>query len=900
VRKVAEGGTLPRQQLFFRILGPLEVEGEAGPVALVGRKQRVLLGLLLLHAGEVVSSDRLVDELWGERPPATAASSLRNLIAQLRSVLGPNAIVTRQPGYLLVFEPERLDRARFERLLAEARGAAPRERTMLLREALALWRGPPLADLSFERFAQAEIQRLGELRLEALEERIEAELAVGRGGELVAELEALVAAQPLRERLRGQLMLALYRSGRQAEALEAYQTARRMLVEELGVEPSPALQELQGAILRQEPGLAPAPRSEPRTALPAQPTPFLGRTRELAEIVALLQRADVRLLTLSGAGGSGKTRLALRAASEVVPDYPHGVFWVPLASLRDSELVSANIAHALAVTDERRLAESIGERRLLLLLDNCEHLLAAAPALAALLSACPNLKLLATSREPLHLAGEREYVVPTLAENEALELFRQRAYAAAPEQAVLAVCRRLDCLPLAIELAAARTKLLPPEALLQRLEKRLPLLTGGPRDAPERQRTLEATIAWSYDLLTDDEKRLFARLSVFAGGCTLDAADQVCEADLDTLQSLVEKNLLRREGERFSMLETIREYATARFEEKRDRDDVRRRHAEYFASLANPMPRYEEVRELLIPELDNSRVALRWAISVDDAELALRLAVRGLGDALFSINPSEGLRILVPLVDGLREPRNPRIHAEALRIAGALATEAGDHQVAVRYLRQCVAEWRTVGDPRSTAMALLTLARATLALAPEEITEPRAFLQETLEIYERLSDTWGACQALHNLGELERHAGNRAKAMGLLERALAICEQVHHRAIIVHGLGDVALGDQDFERAAICYRDGLATIRHWRDERDIAYFLAGLSAVAAATSKTKRAGRLVGAVERIELRRKAGVRLADPGYKRFLEATPIAAEDVGAGRAMTLDEAVDYALEASE
>jgi DNA-binding SARP family transcriptional activator len=286
---------VPRQRLFFRVLGPLEVEGEAGPLLLRGRKQRALLGLLLLHAGEVVSSDQMVDELWGGHSPATAATSLRNLVTQLRKLLGAETIVTRAPGYLLQVEPGRFDLSLFERLRAHAHGAEPREQARLLRDALALWRGPPLADLAYEPFAQSEIHRLEELRLEALEDRFEADLALGQGAELITELETLVAEQPLRERLRAQLMLALYRSGRQAEALDAYRAARRMLVEELGVEPSPALQELQGAILRQEPGLAPAASPEPRTRLPAQPAPFLGRTRELAEIVALLQRADLRL-----------------------------------------------------------------------------------------------------------------------------------------------------------------------------------------------------------------------------------------------------------------------------------------------------------------------------------------------------------------------------------------------------------------------------------------------------------------------------------------------------------------------------------------------------------------------------------------------------------------------------
>jgi predicted ATPase/DNA-binding SARP family transcriptional activator len=898
--EIAQGRAPPNQQLLFRLLGPLEVEGEAGPFAVVGRKQRVLLGLLLLHAGEVVSSDRLVDELWGERPPATAATSLRNLVAQLRRRLGAETIVTRAPGYLLRVEPEQLDRARFERLIAEARGAEPRERAMLLREALMLWRGPPLADLSFERFAQPEIQRLEELRLEALEERIEAELAEGQGGELVAELEALVAEQPLRERLRGQLMLALYRSGRQAEALDAYQTARRMLVEELGVEPSPALQELQGAILRQEPGLAPAPRPEARTRLPAQPTPFLGRTRELAEVVALLQRADVRLLTLSGAGGSGKTRLALRAAAEVAADYRDGVWWVPLAGLRDPALVPATIAQALNIKHEEQLAARVGDQRLLLLLDNCEHLLASAPALGELLSLCPNLNVLATSREPIHLAAEREYRVPTLRESEAVELFRQRAYAAQPEDAVLTICRRLDCLPLAVELAAARTKLLPPKALLQRLDKAVPLLTGGPRDAPERQRTLEATIAWSYDLLNESEQRLFANLAVFPGGCTLEVAEQVAQADLDVLQSLVDKNLLRCSEQRFWMLETIREYATTRLEDDGDKN-VWRRHAEYFLTAAEVALERQRVPEL-IPERDNLRAALRWSTGVGDSDLSLRLAM-ACAPVFWYLNPAEGRRWLELTLRARSRRTSPELRADALYRLGYLANDGGDHAAAAHYLRQSVAESRACGDRRLLAEALIELSSATWAEAPESIAEARALVEEAHGIYEALADLEGIALALRQLGELNREAGDLRAARRLLERALSMQPIERVAAAIVHALGDVALDEHNFGRAESCYRESLTRVM-WDsgNERYAAYALAGLAAVAAARGDLQKAGRLWGAVERIEESREASLAFRRSRYEQWLESAPrpVTPKDVQAGRVMTLDEVVAYALESDD
>jgi predicted ATPase len=382
-------------------------------------------------------------------------------------------------------------------------------------------------------------------------------------------------------------MLALYRSGRQAEALQAYRELRVRLVEDLGVDPSPALHELYGRILRQEPALSHVPTREPRTNLPAEPTPFVGRAAELAEVVALLRRVDVRLVTVRGPCGAGKTRLAVRAAEEIAAGYADGVWWVPLAPLREPALVLEAIAQTLGAPKQQSLARHIADKRALVVLDNFEHLLDAAPAVADLLVACRHVTVIATSREPLHIAAEHEYLVPTLAETEAVELFRQRAYTAEPESAVLAICRRLDCLPLAIELAAARTKLLAPKMLLVRLEQRLPLLTGGPRDAPERQRTLEATIAWSYDLLTDKHRRLFARLAVFAGGFTLDAAARVCEADLDTLQALLDKNLIHREGARYQMLETIREFAGERLRDSGEAKALRRRHALHYLRLAN-------------------------------------------------------------------------------------------------------------------------------------------------------------------------------------------------------------------------------------------------------------------------------------------------------------------------
>jgi len=402
--------------------------------------------------------------------------------------------------------------------------------------------------------------------------------------------------------------LALYGSGRQRDALEAYRNARRVLVEELGLEPSPNLQELERAILRQEPALA-APETEPRAkpTLPVPLTPLVGRHLEVAAVAGLLREEDVRLATLTGPGGTGKTRLALAVAATLEAELPDGALFVDLAPVASHELFVPTIAESLGVQEgDRELAPAVAEhlsrKRMLLVLDNLEQLLPATPFIANLLGAAPRLLVLATSRSPLRLTGEHDYPVPPLlapddrlpfeelVQSDAVRLFAARARAVDPSfqltedgaRTVARICRSLDGLPLAIELAAARSRLLPPAEMYERLERQPQLLGSGPRDAPARQRTLAATIRWSYDLLDDAERAVFAQLGVFAGGCTLEAAETVCDADLGVLASLVDNSLLKGQnasGEsRFTMLETVRRYALDRLAEV-DGDRVRLRHA---------------------------------------------------------------------------------------------------------------------------------------------------------------------------------------------------------------------------------------------------------------------------------------------------------------------------------
>src|SRR5947208_3179506 len=543
----------------FRILGPVEALVDRRPATLGAPKQRALLALVLVNRRRVVTADQLIDGLWGESPPASALQSLQVYVHGLRRALGGERIETAGRGYRVIVGEEELDLDRFERTLERGRAALEAGRADDaaddLREALAIWHGPALADLPEETRRAAEAERLEELRLTALELRFDAELACGRHDAVVAELEALTAEHEYHERFLQQRMLALYRCGRQADALEVYRKARETLAEDLGLDPSPALQELERAILRQEPNLA-APEAPTRSTrpLPVPPTPLVGRRLELAAVSALFRDEGARLVTLTGPGGTGKTRLGLAVAHAFEPELRDGALFVSLAPVSSPELVVATIAEALDVREGGRqlaaaVTEHVRERRMLLVLDNFEQLLPAAPFVGDLLAAAPRLWVLATSRAPLRLAAEREYPVPpfdtpdaglpfeSLVKTDAVRLFATRAQAvdpgfeldtvSAPE--VARVCGQLDGLPLAIELAAARAKLLAPAEILERLEREPHMLPPGPRDAPARQRTLAATVQWTYHLLGTNERVAFKRLGVFSGGCTLEAAEAVCD-----------------------------------------------------------------------------------------------------------------------------------------------------------------------------------------------------------------------------------------------------------------------------------------------------------------------------------------------------------------------------------
>jgi predicted ATPase len=513
-----------------------------------------------------------------------------------------------------------------------------------------------------------------------------------------------------------------------------------------------------------------------RTNLPVPATPFLGRRRELQELGELLQREEPRLLTLSGPGGTGKTRLALQAAAAAAESYPDGVFWVPLAPLRDPALVLEQVGRAVGASAGP--AEHLGDRRLLLLLDNFEQVVQAAPSLGELLAACPNLKVVVTSRELLRVAAEVEYPVPTLAETEAVELFCSRAQVE-PDETVAELCRRLDELPLALELAAVRVRILSPQQLLERLGARLDLLKGG-RDADPRQQTLRATIEWSHDLLTPEEQRLFAHLAVFRGGCTLEAAEEVAGADLDLLQSLVDKSLLRYSAERFWMLETIREFAAERLADTGEEDELGRMHAEHFlrrAETAESAASSSET-ESLFPEEDNLRAALGWSCDGGHAEVALALLgalwrfywIRG------STREPTGWYEKALAFQGAPEA----IRAKALYGYATMALLQGDTAVAVERFRACLAYYR------------------------------------------RVEDRVGVTRCLNDLGIAQNMAGSFGAARQAFEESLAVATDLGHAGLALSArtnLAGVLIAEGSLDAAHELLTEVLTTWQE-REERD--------------------------------------------------------------------------------
>jgi predicted ATPase/DNA-binding SARP family transcriptional activator len=878
----------------FGVLGPVAAWADDGtPVRVPERKVRLLLADLLVHEGRPVAVERLVEHLWGAQEPGNPLNTLQTKISQLRRTLeragGRDLVVRQPPGYLLRLEPGALDVHRFRELTARAREAPDAaDGVALLSDALALWRGPALADVREEPFAVAAAQRLDEERLAAEEERAEARLTLGGAelGPLVAELGALVARHPLRERLRGLHMRALYRSGRQGEALASFAELRAALVAELGLEPGPEISALQQAILAQDATLqGPPPRpARPRHAIAAPLTELVGREAAVTQVRERLGTA--RLVTLTGPGGVGKTSLAIAVARDAGEACLVELAGIDRQVCPEEEcpadvLVPTAVARALGVREApsadlvEQIGEAVADTRMLLVLDNCEQIVEPVAALVGqLLRVAPGLRILATSREPLSVAGEVLWEVPpleppagagdldTVRASSAARLFVARAAAAAPgfvldsdtAPAVAAICRRLDGLPLALELAAGRVRALGVHELLARLDDRFALLAGGPRDAPDRQRTLRAVIDWSWELLTPGERVVLRRLAVHAEGCDLEAALAICAGDgvrreqvLELLARLVDRSLVVSRPPRFRLLETVAAYGLERMAEAGELELVRQRHSAHYLALAEraePELRGADQRrwlERLDAEVPNLRAALDHLVQqADGAEPALRLVqalcwywfLRGrTGEAVRSLRAA----LAVPGA----APAAARVQATAwltaLRVLDGVRPD--DAALDVSEIADPVARARTqwflgyalttVADPRGAPLTSAALATfealgdrwgiaAALAdrVSQSFYTGAREQAERAAALFREVGDRWGQVQTTFALGAIAEMGGRYADSAEQHRAGLRMAEELGLWAEVSYQLswlGRIALLERRFAEADELHRRAVDT-----------------------------------------------------------------------------------------
>lgn len=821
----------------FRVLGTLEVLRDGRPVPLRRRRMRAVLAVLLLDADRVVPAERLVAELWGDEVAVDRAlDGLHVTVHALRRALEPgraprtppSVLVSQPPGYVLRLGGAAVDAHDFARLAADGHQALRdgSHRTALehLDQALALWRGPALSDFAEEPFARPEVARLDELHLAAREDRIAALLALGEHVAVVAELEALVSQHPMREQLSGQLALALYRAGRQADALAALSATRRTLADELGIDPAPQLARLEHDVLHQSPALEWVPprqstvlpgarEATPRVAdnLPHQLTSFVGRDEELAQLAGLL--ADARLLTLTGPGGSGKSRLALEAAARARPDFPDGVCLVTLGQLSDAALLPRTVAAALGVAEkpgepiEDVLVAHLSEERLLLVVDGCEHLLDASARLVwSLLASCPHLHVLATSREALGVQGEQVLDVPTLAlpvdgtpaavrASDAGRLFVDRARVALPSfrlteataPLVAHTCRRLDGIPLALELAAARLRGLSLEEVSARLEDRFGLLTLGNRAAEARHSTLQGAMDWSYHLLDERHRALFARVSVFAGGFDVAAAEALAAGALprgdvvDVLGRLVDKSLVvlehRDAGGRYRLLETIRQYAGQRLEERAEAAAAREQHAACYLALAEEAeqrlqgPDQRRWLDRLEADHDNVRAALALLAEREDHVARLRVGAALWRYCYLRGHYQEGREWLESALRAVPSPP-PLLGARALTGAGALAFYQCDYDEAEQRCQAALRLYRELDDSRGTGIVLTLLGSVARERGDRVAALDR--YRESHAAFTALDDAWGAGNALQLSGFVSWLHGGHDEAAALSGEALLV------------------------------------------------------------------------------------------------------------------------------
>jgi predicted ATPase/DNA-binding SARP family transcriptional activator len=864
--------------LLVRALGPLEVVVDGLPVRLGGAKQRVVLACLILRANSVVSVDALVDAVWPEKPPARPTSVLQVYVANLRRLLEPDRaegststrLVSRPPGYSLVVRDAEVDLLQFQERVSVGHAAAEEAdltgAAESLRQAVSLFSGPVFPDLADVETFRAEVGELEERRLSAYQDLLDIDLALGRHASVLAEVQTLIAQHPFCERLWGSLVLALYRCDRQADALAASRQARRALADELGIDPGPALQQLERDVLRQDPSLAaPATPGQRRVRqrldnIPATLTSLVGREADLDELESELMSGSNRLITVTGPGGTGKTRLALAAASRIGPVMADGVCWVELAPLTDSGQVPGTLAAALGVevrngSDPLVNATSfLRRRRLLLVLDNFEHIEAAWPTVLHLLTAAPGLLVLVTSRRALQVRGEYDYELGPLElppsdpqlplrhlrDVPAVRLFVTRGQAAyrhfsltdGNAATVTRICRRLDGLPLALELAAAQLRHRTPEAILHDVETSVTALPAAIRGLPERQVTLTATMSWSYELLDKSEQDLFDQLGVFASDPTVAAVDSICTSGARStaetaarLGVIADHSLLRRYtdpvGEpRVAMLQAIREFARDRLDTRADAVTVRRRHARYFLAVAETFgprlfgPDQVSAFQRLQADAADLRSALAWAGGSDGSTLIAARLIGQLwhyweltGDVA---DPCATAQTVVacaqdmdpgvagPALSGTatmcwmlgRGEEATRLHGAALdafaqagdgdgvawsrMCLGVQALEANELDAAQRLTREALTTSQASYRTRACASAVLGL----LAFYAHDHPRAHTLYEQSLDLARRTGDRWLLDLSLGNLAESAEQRGEYDTAEALLVEALQHSRQL--------------------------------------------------------------------------------------------------------------------------
>lgn len=837
-------------RIRFRLLGPLGVTVDGVPARLPGTAERALLVLLLLSEGQLVTATSLIDRLWAEsKLPADPVNALQLRVSKLRRAMvaaGLPSVLHEQSGYRLDVDPSAVDTHVFVNRARAARAAAAAATEGYTVEhldgydrALEVWTGDPLPEFATEQWASAEAARLGEIHLAAVTERAQIALDLGRAVEVVTELEPIVTGNPTLEALAGLLMSALYRTGRQAAALEVYGRTRRELDEALGLEPSASLRSLHQRVLRQDPSLSASAaaghlpllgagrrserRAAPRSNLPAAVRPLIGRDDELRELQALLTSAS-RLVSLVGPGGAGKTSLALAAAVQSATAFPDGAMIVRLAPVSDPAQVPVAVADAIgapldgaaAIGDIRdRLAGFLGTRHMLLVVDNCEHVVdAVATLIEDLLARCGQITVMTTSREALAIIDELQVAVgpletapedtaPSDVRNfPAVQLFVERALARRPGLvldddawlAIARVCRELDGIPLAVELAAARVASLSPTEIAERLADRFALLTTGPRTAEVRQRTLRATVDWSFALLTEEEKTVLLRLAVFRGGWTLEAAEAVVpdevigKADVvDMIGRLVEQSLIVVEAggtSRYRMLETVREYAAEQLGGSADREVIANRHAAYFAGFVDAGDRdlrghgQRAALARLRAEQPNIRAALTWLRRpAGDLDAALRLA-GSLGLFWHLGRHVEGRELLRALVRA--DNVSPEARARALQAVSLVerprACLVHPNPLCAETARESLLTFDAIGDRSRAALSRVLL--AVEGVTGAEVEQSRRLLGEAEEQFIHDGDTWG--QAVIGFVRMETalKSGAESEAVSIGRSAAAVFRQL--------------------------------------------------------------------------------------------------------------------------